>query len=265
MYTEYLYNNYLAHHGVKGQQWGVRNGPPYPIEDKVLKKGTKINSVSSKYISGDDYRNQGDWVYTYRDDEKWDKAVYKGAFSKYLIMYRGAEFIKEHKFETVRDLTMPNKNERVSEFKDLLNDPKYNKTVKNDLEEIRNMLVKQQIGNEAEQEAYKNFNVNNIKTSEDYKTAYSIFNHAMEFKNSRESTKEYARRMAEKYDAMVDDNNQGTYNNAHDPIIIFKANEVLKTLNEEFNYDDFLSSKDVIENYDYIKEELAKEGKRVKL
>lgn len=30
--------NSLEHHGVKGQQWGVRNGPPYPIEDKVLKK-----------------------------------------------------------------------------------------------------------------------------------------------------------------------------------------------------------------------------------
>ena len=27
---------YLAHHGVKGQQWGLRNGPPYPIE--VLQK-----------------------------------------------------------------------------------------------------------------------------------------------------------------------------------------------------------------------------------
>lgn len=24
---------YLAHHGVKGQKWGVRNGPPYPLKD----------------------------------------------------------------------------------------------------------------------------------------------------------------------------------------------------------------------------------------
>lgn len=22
---------YIAHHGIKGQQWGVRNGPPYPL------------------------------------------------------------------------------------------------------------------------------------------------------------------------------------------------------------------------------------------
>lgn len=25
---------YLAHYGVKGMHWGVRNGPPYPIESK---------------------------------------------------------------------------------------------------------------------------------------------------------------------------------------------------------------------------------------
>ncbi len=22
----------LAHHGIKGQKWGVKNGPPYPLE-----------------------------------------------------------------------------------------------------------------------------------------------------------------------------------------------------------------------------------------
>lgn len=27
------YNNYLAHHGVEGQKWGVKHGPPYPINN----------------------------------------------------------------------------------------------------------------------------------------------------------------------------------------------------------------------------------------
>ena len=34
---------YLAHHGVKGQKWGVKNGPPYPIGSsprKVFISGT---------------------------------------------------------------------------------------------------------------------------------------------------------------------------------------------------------------------------------
>ena len=40
----------LYHHGIKGQQWGVRNGPPYPIEDRVLKKGTFQNSPGVKLV-----------------------------------------------------------------------------------------------------------------------------------------------------------------------------------------------------------------------
>ena len=30
-------NSYIAHHGRKGQKWGIKNGPPYPIkEGKIL-------------------------------------------------------------------------------------------------------------------------------------------------------------------------------------------------------------------------------------
>lgn len=31
---------WLAHHGIKGQSWGVRNGPPYPLEQGNGKGGT---------------------------------------------------------------------------------------------------------------------------------------------------------------------------------------------------------------------------------
>lgn len=30
-YGQNDYRNYLAHHGIKGQKWGDRNGPPYPL------------------------------------------------------------------------------------------------------------------------------------------------------------------------------------------------------------------------------------------
>lgn len=31
----------LQHHGVKGQKWGIRNGPPYPLV-KVSRKKRRL-------------------------------------------------------------------------------------------------------------------------------------------------------------------------------------------------------------------------------
>lgn len=42
--------NVLAHHGVKGQKWGVRNGPPYPI-DKSSESGKIENGSKSITVS----------------------------------------------------------------------------------------------------------------------------------------------------------------------------------------------------------------------
>lgn len=257
-------NYYLVHHGIKGQQWGVRNGPPYPIEDKVLKKGTRLNSVSSKHIDSDAYKKTGRDLYTYRADEEWDNKVYKGPFSKYLVMYRGARFIAEHKYETIADLRMPTQKERKDAFKELLDEKNFLKKAAflNDLEKGRNMLVVNKVGSPKEIESYKNFKTSNIKTKEQLDVAYSIFNHLMEASNQFSITRQYMNTMRSRYDAMVDDNNQGVYNKAHDPIIIFEADKYLKSLHNEKRY---LSYNEIIDNYNAVKEELAKEGINTKL
>ena len=53
MYAIVFDNNYLKHHGKKGQEWGVKNGPPYPLDYKALaekarREGLNNNEVISK-------------------------------------------------------------------------------------------------------------------------------------------------------------------------------------------------------------------------
>lgn len=50
---EKLNESELTHHGVKGQKWGVRNGPPYPIDrsakhDTIVKDAIESGVVSKK-------------------------------------------------------------------------------------------------------------------------------------------------------------------------------------------------------------------------
>lgn len=50
-YKQYLKE--LYHHGIKGQKWGVRNGPPYPLDkspnyDTIVKDAIEYGQVSKK-------------------------------------------------------------------------------------------------------------------------------------------------------------------------------------------------------------------------
>lgn len=48
-------NNELFHYGIKGQKWGVRNGPPYPLkESKKSYKEKKLQKTMNSNISGID-------------------------------------------------------------------------------------------------------------------------------------------------------------------------------------------------------------------
>ena len=50
--TGNYYTNELYHHGVKGQKWGIQNGPPYPLDDPNLpgKKLYKIDGYSKNGV-----------------------------------------------------------------------------------------------------------------------------------------------------------------------------------------------------------------------
>jgi hypothetical protein len=74
------------------------------------------------------------------------------------------------------------------------------------------------------------------------------------------TTQLYKKNIEKKFDAMVDDNNQGVYNDAKDPIIVFRAEEVLRTIGSQP-----ITSDEIIKNTEEIREKLAKKGLNVKL
>lgn len=41
------YPKELIHHGVKGQKWGVRNGPPYPLTKKKVEKSSSNDKMKN--------------------------------------------------------------------------------------------------------------------------------------------------------------------------------------------------------------------------
>ena len=41
-------NTYLAHHGILGQKWGKRNGPPYPLSSDQMSSSENNYSIKTK-------------------------------------------------------------------------------------------------------------------------------------------------------------------------------------------------------------------------
>ena len=255
-----MYKNYLAHHGIKGQKWGVRNGPPYPIEDKVMAKGTRLKTVSP-------YKNpeqKGRWLYTYNANDEWDAKVYEGPFSVYLKQGRNYTNLAIHEFETTKDLKMPTSKERQEGLKQIWQNAnkKQKKQYLKEAERFKRDMMFYNWGMDKEANKHlKDLNLHKEKLNEkDFKLFYYMFNSMMEESEAYSLTKDYKKYMSENYDAMVDDNNVNIYNRAHDPVIIFKTEEALKRVG---NYK-ILTNDEIKKKHDEVQKELEKHGERVK-
>lgn len=218
---------------------------------------TRLNSVS-EIANPDEYKNSDRWLYTYRDDEDWDNKVYKGPFSLFLRAYKKIKKIYEHHYETTVDLKMPTRDERIEEFKKLDKD-----TLASDLEKIKSDYLDSKYKPSIEmQKKLEAFDPRDIKTKEDWDFAYELFSHLMENSYYYRSTQEYMSSVSSKWDAMVDDNNKNVYNRAVDPIIIFRANEVLRRIGNQ-PISRLVTDEEIRRNVEALEKELSKEGEHV--
>ena len=225
-----------------------------------------MNSISilPNTAAGSEVYKKRNRIYTFRPDEEWDSKIYRGPFSYGKSLKTGMRVpLYEHQYETTRDLNMPSSSDRYNEFRNLASKEK---VLVKDLKKHQKLLEQYGVANNLSQAA-KNVNPKKLKTEDDYKAAYEIFNRALEMSDQYKSTKAYMNIMSTKYDAMVDDNNRGVYNNAHDPIIVFATN-ALKTIgNLPANADgmNFLKPSDIIKNLNAVDEQNKKEGRKTAL
>lgn len=82
------YRNYLSHHGIKGQKWGVMHGPPYPLgshTSAMIKNGKKVAAKAKKTYDKkikpkvNDLAKKGSDFYEKNMPEKGKQAINKVA------------------------------------------------------------------------------------------------------------------------------------------------------------------------------------------
>lgn len=54
-----MMKNYLSHHGIQGQHWGVKNGPPYPLKAEVSQRIQKKGKADVEYRKKRDELKKG--------------------------------------------------------------------------------------------------------------------------------------------------------------------------------------------------------------
>lgn len=110
---------YLQHYGVKGQQWGVRHGPPYPVDknkgDITIKQGTKFKRLSVY----DESVSKGHAYVTYL---KKDVEHYRGFFGARLWATNKGAPVYSIQMSANKELKAPSKSKRVETFLELYRD-----------------------------------------------------------------------------------------------------------------------------------------------
>lgn len=97
---------YLKHHGVQGQRWGIRNGPPYPVQNSQQKAISRVKRAAKTKSKVDDIVN------SLSREEKDKLGLGKGE-NEYLSIEQG-EYVLHRVLKQIGDIPVS--------FFDLLDD-----------------------------------------------------------------------------------------------------------------------------------------------
>lgn len=201
--------NQLSHHGIVGQKWGIKHGPPYPIDGSgltTISKGSILHRISGNI---DDDKATGHAYVTYGDDAK----RYSGKFS-YGRNWTNKD-VYDQTYKVKKDMKGPSKEERVATFKEMYeNDPSFKEAMKR-----------------AESE-YKIKIPDEYESEENFTKLYKLFTKAIGSKDTyiRDT---YFKILKDKgYDFVQDDLDTGLKMGTY-PTIIFDRQECMEFVSRE--------------------------------
>ena len=263
MIIEYSDTNYLSHHGRQGQRWGIRNGPPYPLEygrfyedghlkrkrkakkdytDFTLKSGTKLQTLSTN----PDRTKDTDYFYsTFKRADSW---FYGSNFAKKEVVEKGQMFKIVNKFST--DVKVAGEKACSDVFKKLYtSDVDFYNFIKNPDRLEKDLHIPSTIRRPEYADALKSLEkIRNNKSvsSKDVESVYRLFNRALPSDRdqgdmARQREKFFSELKKLGYSALLDSNDAtyGSYSSyVKRPIVVFDMDSIIPDEIKQFSMND---------------------------
>ena len=178
-------------------------------------------------------------LFVYREDDPHDKDVYEGAFTKFIKYRDSTNQIFKRKFENIDDLVSPSAQRRAELFVETYREnPKLYSELLNRTDAYAQARKAQGVKYSPSLESFIGKAIFDKNTSDiDLKRyGYGLFNMGNEWNDSLTSkgnNKYYKKLKKSGYNALIDDNNAGIYNDAHEPLIVLNAKKYLKNIGSE--------------------------------
>ena len=257
------YETEFYHHGIKGQKWGDRNGPPYPLSgrqysyaeekhkrktrrkysltnkkyyDKTLESGTTLRTLS---YDKDRTKKGGMFYATYTNS---DKHLYNALFNKPVSSLKGKTYKYRIENSVKKNLKVASEDSGAKIFSDLYSKDRDFSNYVLDESRMQSNFVKDKYKfkgyREARDTLAKMRDSTYIPTNKDLKTVYRMFNYTIPYDGGGDSSRakdaanqreKFFKKLGQQGYGAVLDTNDAIYGGfkADAPVIVFDMSQII--------------------------------------
>ena len=250
--------NYLQHHGILGQKWGVRNGPPYPLkggqysrtEKEALKGPTKRAYSTYNKRHYDDTIKKGSDIVTlsYNPDRTKDTQMFYAShtnrdkdlyMARYNVPTQKAAIMSKQLFKkrivnkATADVKIASEDSAAEIFRDLYENDRDFYNFVTDEKRMQGYFVNAKYvykGYREARDVIEKIRTGETPTDKELQVAYRMFNYVIPVENkdmANQRAKFFDKCRDKGYDALLDTNDAlyATFH-ADSPIIMFNQEKI---------------------------------------